>query len=344
MQVIRSGVLIATFVAVSQMGCRSESRASTETGIELELVSTLGSPDDPASPHVLATVTAWSEGRFVVAPTYDDGTLHIYSSQGPLIGQLGGSGEGPGEFSPISIFAARTVGGTLWVATQHDPRLTGFPPEARVPQVVPTTWPVLDFVPISQDRVLLTAFGPAAPSLVLLDLTSGVTRDLPLSADLRSSDGNRGLVLGRGSDGSAWIASADSGLVAPVTPSGVMSRRFSISTEIPSAGGGGLQAPRIYALWEGDGVLWVLVSLNTEVLTGGAIDVGFMDRYFDTLILALDLETGAEVARGLDDRFLSPSWSTDRDLVSHVFETGTGDTRIEILQIKLDPALDTVGS
>jgi hypothetical protein len=85
------------------------------------------------------------------------------------------------------------------------------------------------------------------------------------------------------------------------------------------------------------------VRLNTEVLRGGAIDVGFMDRYFDTLILALDLETGAEVARGLDDRFLSPSWSTDRDLVSHVFETGTGDTRIEILQIKLDPALDTGG-
>ena len=36
-----------------------------------------------------------------------------------------------------------------------------------------------------------------------------------------------------------------------------------------------------------------------------------------------------------EDRFLSPVWSTERSLLSHVLEDGRGDTRIDIFEIRL---------
>lgn len=327
--------MIVAILLVFLLGCRGESTSPDPAGIRLAPVATLGTPTDPSSPHVFASATAWVEGTFVVAPTFDDGVLHVYSSQGAIIDQLGGSGGGPGEFSPISIFAARTMGEKLWVSSQHDARLTGFDRSGNDAVALATSWPILDFVPLSSDRILVLPLGTRSASVSLLNPSSGAAEDLPLPEEFQGGDGNRGLVLGRGKDGRAWLASAESGVIAPVNETGVQADRFLISPELETGEAGRPEGLGIYAVWEDEGVLWVLVRIKMEEPIPGPITVGTMDRNFDTRIYALDVQTRQVIGELQDDRFLAPVSSSGGNFVSHVFENPDGDTRIGIFEVGL---------
>lgn len=86
----------------------------TACSVGLELIASLGGPDLPFELATTSMVAMTSDGRLLVAPTYNEGQIAVFDASGHFERTVGRRGEGPGEYGRI-----RTVlvgpGDTVWV-------------------------------------------------------------------------------------------------------------------------------------------------------------------------------------------------------------------------------------
>lgn len=138
-------VLTLVTALVSVAACKRDSTTSpagphtigdntrcTSCGIELDHVARLGGLDDPGSPALFANVsyrTTDGAAQFFVAPMEGEGEVLVYSSDGTFERTLGGTGQGPGQFSRNIVRVAVGAQDSLYVVDRSLRRLTVFSPE-----------------------------------------------------------------------------------------------------------------------------------------------------------------------------------------------------------------------
>ena len=123
-----------------------------------EVVRSLELEENDQVMIVRPMVTAGAPGELLVVDPMES-QVRIYSTSGELLDNLGGRGEGPGEFA-MPMFAHRTLGGGLVVADPVLSRLTFFGPGAEAePEVAaPGLSEYLAALQLDSDRYLLAGY------------------------------------------------------------------------------------------------------------------------------------------------------------------------------------------
>jgi len=325
--------------AVTACGGDAASDTHGDARIELVDVAVLGGSEE-ISPHPSSRVSVQllgSDTLFWTFPTYEHGVLHGYTKSGEIAARLGGPGEGPGELGGVRTPDMNWFGPRGYVVGQGSTRLTVFDIELDtvVTQTLPS--PILQSVTTPTGDLVLAPW-PVDPTPVVRRGTGELQS--VIAAD-STTEWIAGFVrLGRAEPPRlAWVAHGATGDVYAVDGDLTARRMWSIPLPDSADSPGSTQ---LVGLVESDGVVWAWVSRRLrdldDVFSGGGRTM--IDSVFDTRILALDPETGAELARYDDGRFLHLARSEVGVFATHVFETEIGDTRVGVYR----PALERNGA
>ena len=319
------------FVVMVGLACSEPAVEVAPPSITFEPEAVLGRDDADYSPHFTALV---AEGlgdqpgypRFVVAPTFEDGVLHGYDSDGTIVARFGGPGEGPGEFGGQSFSAFLGDEDRLWVASRRSGRLVSLTVDGDVRVVPVFPWPLRALAPLD-DSTFAALPLPSEVGPVIVKRTGEYDE---LSLPVESSGG---LMLGQSARNGEALLSTAAGEILRVSDEGIESL-FSVLFAAPDtqedAG-----PPRVSGLWGEEDVIWILITRERQAPEPGTpFGPGLADQLFDTRVLAVDRDSGEIIATGDSENAYLPV-AGPSGFVSRVFETDLGDTRIEIVRLGL---------
>lgn len=103
--------------------------------VQLEVMATLGAPDDPGSPGATPSAYRQADGTTLVSSPEMGPDIFVYHSDGSFLRTVGGAGEGPGEYAG-SVSFVHLPGDSVGVLDPRLGRLTILDPELRVVETV----------------------------------------------------------------------------------------------------------------------------------------------------------------------------------------------------------------
>lgn len=320
------------------VGCAdSGSPAPGPSELTLDTVAVLGTSEAEISPHFAARLAAVSilsspEQAFVAAPTFEEGVLHAYDFDGRVVARWGGPGEGPGEFSGQGFAAIRATASRLWVASQAEARVTILE-EGSDPISLALPWPLVDFMPISDS----SAIGiPSTEETGLVRFaTSGEVTPIPLPAEVWGGGRGGGVAGIPGSE--HVLVFHPRGDLLEISHGGQIVENIVLPDTLFTRGDD-VAPPRVTGVGVDRGVLWIHLTRTVEDPTPGmAFGPGTADQLMDSRFAAIDRATGEVLAFLEMPQAMMPVSSSRGLLMSHVFETELGDSRIAVLRPVLDP-------
>ena len=201
---------IAVLIASAQTSQQSSSPITSEVScptcaIDLELVASLGRPEDPVLPLPTARIARDSFGRFYAAPTFDRGKIAVYDASGTFLEAIGREGQGPGEFRQITSLVVDSEDALHVFERSRHTILSADTHELRLVHTLQGNPGSIIEVSSGQLVVQQLAAAPGSPLIAVVDAEGDViTSFLPIGDT--SDRWDRVRVLGRSTGDRVWVA------------------------------------------------------------------------------------------------------------------------------------------
>ena len=140
---VASLALLGVLAAHDSLQAQAEPGGGWHISTQPEVV--IGAPDGPpeSALHLVRTAVRLSDGRIVVADGGLASRLRVFSPGGAFLGEIGGPGDGPGEFRWITSLQV-VPGDSLFVFDEQQQRLTAMLADGDVIRTTPIRIPVIN--------------------------------------------------------------------------------------------------------------------------------------------------------------------------------------------------------
>ena len=328
-------------------------------GLELEPVARLGNARNSTSVREDAalypcTIAALSSDRFVAARTYAPGTLLAFPGEDEDPAELGGRGQGPGEFGTDLRLVTPTTDDRIWVVDNTNLRLAEIDADGEWLGSTRLPGRALSHAPLGDDEIILytkPANSPVEGSPVIrrLDLGTGVAFPLlTVDPELAALELDQ-WVVNTTASGQVLAAQIWTGTVliwepGASNPARVIATRPN-DRDAPELNASFLEGIHVtrppppsitHIELDTDGRLWVYWLMPDADWRPGMPGNSMLDwatATFDTEVLIIDPDDEELVARARFAFVLSPVCG--RDLMYSVEWSGDGDVEAVVWQPRL---------
>lgn len=303
--------LVGTALVV---GCDDGRRATCLGGIELEPGPTLSDPEGTAGLSRPLAMARMQDGRFLVVPSVQQGTILVFREDGVFDRTLGQPGEGPGEYEVVRAIEAS--GGGVIVLDSGGGRITELDEVLGLVRVVSLST-AAGQMGLLRDGVVLV--GPARRGGVWRDRVSVLTTEgteggtfFHPTAQMGNREAPLRVRVASDMNGSVALGSVEERLVHVWTALGDSLAAWSAATS-EAQGVPGLPPARLEILrFDGQGRLWTVtdvpdarwaaVASGSGRRRGGPVlREGVLDKAWDSVIQLWDSRTGEVLAAGRVD-------------------------------------------
>lgn len=349
----------ATFLAISPAVGIAQVECAPCT-MRLSRVVQLGTSEGPGALGSGGLVARAADGRYYVVTSEMADEIKVFGADGRYIESIGRSGSGPGEFR--SIWRLMIADDELHVFDAENSRHSVYNlPDHALQREIPMPFSVMNIAVLPRNTLIVNA-NIRTPELAGIPLHR-ISEDGELSASFgetseifRSDVGYPGhRVIAASGDQAIWASSRTRYALTRWSANG---QRLSSLDRDPSWFEPHLQTvsfkpdrpppPLVTQIREdAQGWVWVLISvadrrwrdavtLRTDHPDGPTYVPEDMDLYFDTIIEVLDPASGAIVASGRVDRYLT-RFAADRRLFSFT-DSADLTPRVDIWRVDLIPS------
>lgn len=306
--------------------------------VVFQVLDTLGSALDPASPGPSAEAVLLASGELAVSSPPIGAGIAVYSPEGDFSGKLGRAGEGPGEFLSPPLLR-RGPANTIVALDQRNGRVSFFDASRNhVKSVQLQQMRAMDFAVDGVDALVvsgISALTPDAGVIHRIDAASGavvasfgptMSRSLPPSEVMRR--------VAVSTDGVVWSAAVTGGMIEKWSSDGELRATFRLEDDaIHRPLGQRIDFERerppgrvMDIIVDGDERVWVYYLVADPSFEVGPQAAGLTpEQIYDTRVVVFRGQTGRVLAHGQFEGLVRPL--TPR-LAYSLVDLPSGDRRI----------------